>query len=251
MTVGAAGYRRYVSYFEAAAPVRLRGLAECTWVVHGPRRARILPDGCMDLIETDGAVVVAGPDTGAFISDQPSDRVRGIRFRPGILPRLLGVPAAELRNRRVPLRDLRPELADGTLSAATAGLLCREPGRETAPWPLAQLAEVTSLLAAGTPVRAVADEIGWSARNLQRQCAAVYGYAPSTLRRVLRFRRAVGLLRSGVPAAQIASHVGYADQPHLHREVRELAGLPVSELRQPVSGANRSTVVPSGSVTLA
>ena len=64
-------YRRIVSYVEAAVPVRLRGLAECMWVVRGPRRARILPDGCMDLIEADGAVVVAGPDTRAFISDQP------------------------------------------------------------------------------------------------------------------------------------------------------------------------------------
>jgi AraC-like DNA-binding protein len=232
-------------------PVRLRGLAECTWGVRGPRRARILPDGCMDLIEADGAIVVAGPDTRAFISDQRSEQVRGIRFRPGILPRLLGVPGAELRNCRVPLSDLRPELAGATLSGVTAALLCREPGRETAPWPVPQLAEVTALLAGGAAVSAVADEIGWSARSMQRQCAAVYGYGPTTLRRVLRFRRAVALLRSGVSAAQVANRAGYADQPHLHREVRELAGLPLSELRQTSSGAYRSTTVPSGSVTLA
>jgi len=205
----------------------------------------------MDLIEVDGAIVVAGPDTRAFISDQAAEQVRGIRFRPGILPRLLGVPAAELRDRRVPLNDLRPELAGATLSEGTAALLGGEPGRETAPWPMAQLAEVTALLASGAAVGAVADEIGWSARNLQRQCAAVYGYGPTTLRRVLRFRRAVALLRSGVSAAQVASRAGYADQPHLHREVRELAGLPLSQLRQPSSGANRSTVAPSGSTTLA
>ena len=111
--------------------------------------------------------------------------------------------------------------------------------------------EVTALLAGGAAVSAVADEIGWSARSMQRQCAAVYGYGPTTLRRVLRFRRAVALLRSGVSPAQAASRAGYADQPHLHREVRELAGLPLSELRQPSSGAYRSTTVPSGSVTLA
>ena len=81
-------------------------------------------------------------------------------------------------------------------------------------------------LAGGAAVSAVADEIGWSARNMQRQCAAVYGYGPDDVAAVLRFRRAVALLRSGVhrsPAA--ASRAGYADQPHLHRQVRELAGL--------------------------
>lgn len=44
------------------------------------------------------------------------------------------------------------------------------------------------------------------------------------LRRVLRLRRAVDLLRAGVAPAEVAARAGYADQPHLSREVRALAG---------------------------
>ncbi|WP_193046496.1 helix-turn-helix domain-containing protein [Mycolicibacterium baixiangningiae] len=235
-------------YREASAPERLRGLAECLWTVRGPRRSRILPDGCMDLIDMDGVVLVAGPDTEAFDSEQHCEVVRGIRFRPGVLPRLLGVPAAEVRNHRVALRDLRPDATGDTALEATTGLLAGAPSREAAPWPLAQLHEVTARLAGGAEVGALADELGWSARTVQRQCTAAYGYGPSMVRRVLRFRRAVGMVRAGTAVADAAARAGYADQPHLYRDVREFAGVPLGQL---CSGANKSTEVPSGSVTVA
>jgi len=48
---------------------------------------------------------------------------------------------------------------------------------------------------------------------------------PAVLRRVLRFRRAVALLRAGVAPAEVAARAGYADQPHLSRDVRAFAGV--------------------------
>jgi AraC-like DNA-binding protein len=236
-----------VSYRELPAPEPLRALAECTWVSDGPRRARILPDGCMDLIQMDDDVFVAGPDTAAFISEH-SAVARGIRFRPGVLPRLLGVPAVEVCNTRVALDELRPNAVGGSLMSVAEGLLRGETARETAPWRLSVLRHVTHRLGSGAAVQAVADEIGWSARNLQRQCAAVYGYGPATLRRILRFRRAVRLLDAGVGATDTAAMAGYADQAHLSRQVRDLAGVPAGQLG---SEANRSTGVPSGSTTVA
>jgi AraC-like DNA-binding protein len=89
---------------------------------------------------------------------------------------------------------------------------------------------VTTRLSAGATVGAVADEVGWSSRTLHRQSMAVYGYGPATLRRILRFRRAVALLRGGAAPADVAAAAGYADQPHLHREARALAGVPVAQL---------------------
>ncbi|MDT5099908.1 MAG: hypothetical protein QOC76_3645, partial [Mycobacterium sp.] len=109
---------------------------------------------------------------------------------------------------------------------------------------------ITYSLGNGAAVSDVARHTGWSSRTLQRQCAAVYGYGPAMLRRILRFRRAVRLLDDGVSAADAAAAAGYADQPHLHREVRELTGMPLASLRQG-SRQNRSTDVPSGSVTVA
>jgi AraC-like DNA-binding protein len=240
-----------VSYRETPPPPALRELVECGWHTDGVRSAlRVLPDGCMDLMRINGRVVVAGPDTTAFLSDQAGAGC-GLRFRPGALPRLLGVPAAQLQNLRVPLDELRPDAGGGSLVAIATRLATATPRTETAPWSLGLLNHVTQRLTGGLAVSLVADEIGWSTRNLQRQCAAVYGYGPATLRRVLRFRSSTALLRSGLPLSEVAARSGYADAPHLHREVRELSGVGVTALRQEFNAANRSTVVPSGSVRLA
>jgi AraC-like DNA-binding protein len=247
---GPDGSLAVVGYREFPPPTALSDLVECAWVVDGPPEpVRVLPDGCMDLMRMDGRIVVAGPDTAASVSPHDGEPFVGLRFHPGVLPRLLGVPASELRNDRVPLRDVRSGFPQRrSLTELAAALAAEQPRAETAPWSLALLGHVTGSLAAGAAVSAVAHDIGWSSRTLQRQCTAVYGYGPATLRRVLRFRRAMQLLSEGFPYAEIANRAGYADQPHLHREVRELAGLPLSQVS---SGANRSTQLPSGSATVA
>jgi AraC-like DNA-binding protein len=137
------------------------------------------------------------------------------------------------------------------LTDLAATLASEEPPAETAPWSLALLGHVTRRLAAGSAVADVAAEIGWSSRTMQRHCAAVYGYGPAMLRRILRFRRAVRLLDDGRPFGDAAADAGYADQPHLHREARALAGVPLASLSQDVSSANKSTQLPSGSATVA
>ena len=70
-----------------------------------------------------------------------------------------------------------------------------------------------------------ADALGWTARTLHRRSVVRVGTAPSVLRRVLRFRRAMALLRAGVGPAEVAARTGYADQPHLSRDVRAFAGV--------------------------
>ena len=241
-----------MGYREFPPPTALRDLVECAWVVEGPPApVRVLPDGCMDLISMDGRIVVAGPDTTASVSLRGAEPFVGLRFRPGVLPRLLGVPASEVRDTRVALTDLRSAPRQRSLTELAAQL-ASEPARvQTAPWSLPMLSHVTVRLRAGSAVADVAREIGWSARTLQRHCAAVYGYGPTTLRRILRFRHAARLLGQGIPIAQAAARAGYADQPHLHREARELAGVPLASLRQESSSANRSTQLPSGSATVA
>ena len=241
-----------MGYREFPPPPHLRELVECGWVVDGPPEpVRVLPDGCMDLIRMSGRIVVAGPDTTAFVNPRGRETFVGLRFRPGALPRLLGVPAGELRNNRVPLIELGfAGVRHRSLVELATALASGEPANETAPWSLPQLRHVTASLGQGAAVTDVARDIGWSSRTLQRQCAAVYGYGPATLRRILRFRRAVRLLDDGEPSADVASAVGYADQPHLHREVRGLAGMSLATLRQD-NAQKRSTDVPSGSVTVA
>lgn len=70
----------------------------------------------------------------------------------------------------------------------------------------------------------VAVRVGWSRRHLQARFAAEFGIGPKRLGRVVRFDRAHRLQESGVPLAEAAHRAGYADQSHLHRDWRALAG---------------------------
>jgi AraC-like DNA-binding protein len=48
--------------------------------------------------------------------------------------------------------------------------------------------------------------------------------------RILRLQRALALARRGHAFADVSATAGYADQAHLSREVKALAGVPLSEL---------------------
>src|SRR5207245_7684241 len=118
---------------EFPPPTAMRDLVECAWVVDGPPEpVRVLPDGCMDLIRMDGRFMVAGPDTTASVSPREGEPFVGLRFHPGVLPRLLGVPASELRNNRVALAELRSGLPQRrSLTELAAALASNEPRPET------------------------------------------------------------------------------------------------------------------------
>ncbi|MDT7553252.1 MAG: hypothetical protein QOI16_1788 [Pseudonocardiales bacterium] len=251
-----------MAYRELRAPQPLSRLVECGWVdtaeVDGVQA--VLPDGCMDLLWTGSELLVAGPDTVT----RPAPRKRGLtvaglRFVPGALPSLLTVPAAELHNRSVPLADLLPRPARAAAARMEAGeaalpvlaaLTARLPGAPPDP----SIAALRGALApedapaSGESVAALADMLGCTTRSVHRRCLSAFGYGPAVLRRVLRFRRAAAMLRAGVTPAEVAALTGYADQPHLSREVRALAGASPGQL---ASGANRSTPLPSGSCTTA
>ncbi|WP_324607107.1 DUF6597 domain-containing transcriptional factor, partial [Saccharomonospora iraqiensis] len=69
--------------------------------------APVLPDGCMDLILLGGELYVAGPDTRPHVPTVTAgDVVTGIRFPPGVAPAVLGLPADELRDLRLPVADV-------------------------------------------------------------------------------------------------------------------------------------------------
>src|SRR6266545_1824120 len=85
-------------------PSRLPGAV--VWQSDPATGVRVLPDGCMDLLWNGTDLLVAGPDTTAYVAGPTP--YTGLRFAPGTLPALLRVPAHELRDRRVPLADLWP-----------------------------------------------------------------------------------------------------------------------------------------------
>jgi AraC-like DNA-binding protein len=242
-------------YREWPAPAPLRHVVSCLWAQvsteHGDREGLVLPDACSDLIwERGKGAYVAGPDTGPVPTRMPAGTlVLGVRFRPSAGGPVLGVPMSELRDQRVDLTDLRRGDAmrlQGTLDLDTAlarvldvaGALVADARPDPAASHAARL-----LLDPQARVEDVAAEVGLSLRQLRRRCHATAGYGPKTLQRILRFRRFVARIDARSPdrpgglqppgLAAIAAEAGYADQAHLTRECRQLAGLtPAALARQ-------------------
>ncbi|MFN7151894.1 MAG: helix-turn-helix domain-containing protein [Microthrixaceae bacterium] len=206
---------------------------------------RVLPDGCMDLLWMDGRVVVAGPDEVAHVhAATAGERVLGLRFRPGVLPALLGVPADQLIGLRVALDDvvdptrwhpvLTPDadpLDDPDPTSAFEALLAPTLSAIDRSEPLARHWDhLTRELVRGATVVDLADSLGYSERQLSRRCRQHIGYGPARLRRVLRLQRALSLQRDGMDTTAAAASAGYVDASHLHRDARALAGAPLSAL---------------------
>ena len=194
----------------------------------------ILPDGCLDLIWTGRGLVVAGPDGAARFNDGGGRRHVGLRFSHGRGPALLGLRADELRDTTVPLDALWGDAAARELTERAAddpaGVLH---GVATATPPHTDErfgARVFGALARGRDVAGLADDLGTTPRTLHRRCLPVFGYGPQHLGRILRLQRALARARAGSAWADVAAVEGFADQPHLAREVRALAGTTPSEL---------------------
>lgn len=222
-----------MAYREWAPPAALRPAVACLWAHRvDPDPNPVLPDGCSDLIWVAGhGAHLAGPDTGPTVVDLPADTVLvGLRFRPGAGGAALGLPLADVRDQRVELPglaladDLPPELAVDELTRfAAAGLDRAEPD------PAVQ--EAVELLAdPRADLAGVGRAVGVGERQLRRRFLAAVGYGPKTLQRVLRFRRFLDGLDAGTDLADAAARTGFADQPHLNRECRDLAGMTPAEL---------------------
>lgn len=199
----------------------------------GAAPTRVLPDGCLDIIWQSGHVFVAGPDTTAQAPGRApvGTRFFALRFGSGTGPGVLGLPASELTDRQVPLDALWPAADVRRLAEASDPMAALE-AAAAARWrsPDRAMVALAEAARAGEPVAGFADRAGLSARHLQRRSRAAFGYAPKTLHRVLRLQRAVALARDGQTFALVAADAGYADQAHLAREVRALAGVPLSTL---------------------
>lgn len=76
-----------------------------------------------------------------------------------------------------------------------------------------------------TRIASIAERLGWSRKHLAGKFTDATGIGPKTLSRIVRFNRALGLSRRQTTDwADIAADCGYADQAHLVREFRVLAG---------------------------
>ena len=250
-------------YREFRPDQRLQRFVECGWLRSGSATPskRVMPDGCVDVFVTaQGDVMIAGPANTFY--DLPAgdqDILAGLRLRPGAAAAVIGCPANEFRDMRVPLDSAfgvaGSRMAESLLGATTPAQrmsmladVVAEYFADTGPVVDRSVARAVAVLRAQAdrPVSALAADIGLSERQLRRRFEVAVGYGPKRLGRVFRFQRLLDLVHAShgrVGWSQLAIAAGYADQSHMINECLALTGGPPTAL--PVSVLSNTLEEPS------
>jgi AraC-like DNA-binding protein len=156
----------------------------------------------------------------------------------------LGRPLRDLRNRAVELDDmiggdahrLTMELYDAPTWEArftildrvlSSRILTAKGPSAAVTWTCRRLVETGGRVSIG----ALVAEVGFSQKHLIGQFREQIGLSPKTFARVLRFGRAIGIIKNGgARLAEIAQDCGYYDQAHFSRDFHAFAGVTPTEL---------------------
>ncbi len=184
--------------------------------------------------------MVAGPGFGSG----GAVRVRGenveclqVRLSPLVARAVLGASPAELDGAVVSLDDLwgreasriRERLGDASSwqerFALTDALLARRysaapPVDPEVAWAWHRIIGSRGL----ARVDALASEVEWSRKRLWSRFRSQLGLPPKRAVTLVRFDHAAHRLVAGEAAARVAADAGYADQSHLHRDIRTFTG---------------------------
>jgi AraC-like DNA-binding protein len=209
--------------------------------------------------------MLAGPTSRAAIIEFEQGRAHiSVTFALGAASCFFAPPLNVTRDLQVPLGDVwgRPgtALRERVLEAATPqdaldvvegvllGALCglrdpfhRDPFHRDPFHRDPLVVAACGALSAGVPVGKVAAELGVLPRTLRRRFTAQVGLGPKRFAKVQRLQRVVRDLDgcASVDWAGVAARHGYADQPHLVEEFRQLVGVtPTGYLRSRVNGPN-------------
>jgi AraC-like DNA-binding protein len=242
-----------LEYFEAEPGPALAPFAACLWSLRASAAEAglqsVLPDGRMELlfhfgdpflrvfddgtIEKQQRVLVAGQLRSRLLL-QPTGEVDvvGVRFRPEGAAALLGCPVDEIAGHVIAADDVIPRiavLAERIHAAedrlqALRGLVART--FRAARRPDVRLSWAARTLLDNGSVDAAARAAGWSTRQLERQFLRNVGLPPKTLTRIGRIQAVVRAVASGAQHSwgRIAHACGFADQAHMIREFRAIAG---------------------------
>ena len=234
--------------FARTLPVaqELRDVIESIWLDEvGLDRPgfRVVPDHAPHLIykiirgaKTDVRRVDVVGARSRYVDVDKSKRLLtcGVRLRPGAIPRLFGVSAAELCNQSVSI-DALCGVSGQALLERLSGTPPERLGDVLQPWLRARVSEGTARLVAldaamncALPPRVanLAAELGLSARGTQLYLQQQVGLAPKRWIQVHRLLRALhaGLHERTRNWSRIAAAAGFSDQSHLIRDCRQLIG---------------------------
>ncbi len=219
-----------ITYTEVAAPDDLERFVQACWTVEGRAgdRIRVTPDACTDLIALgDGRALFVGPMLAGRLATLWLPVTHGVRLHPGTHLALDGDPDLRTLRDGDAIIDAGPAPGDGAAGLLAFVRRLRDAGR------LSRHATVDAVLSAME--RGVADRpdlagiyrtLGVGERSVQRLFRRYVGLTPKQATRVLRQTALTLALRDEDEGlAGLAGAHGYADQAHMSREYRDLAGL--------------------------
>jgi len=204
--------------------------------------------------------MLAGPTSRACLIEFEQGHAHvSVSFALGAASRFAGPSLPEARDELVPLEILWGRSGAGLRERL---LEARTPADALEVMETALLRQLTgtlaldpavvaaaSALSRGAGVGEVSRDLGLLPRTLRRRFTAQVGLTPKRFARVQRLQRLVRDLDGQATAdwAALAVRHGYADQPHLADEFRDLADVTPGEyLRSRVNGPNHLRPAPAG-----
>jgi AraC-like DNA-binding protein len=201
------------------------------------------PDGCADIMlrfshgRFREAVLIEPAERYEVASIAPNDALFGVRFE-------LGLGGACLKRRELVERELETRFAtkdprdvaavQAELEEVALSFLERWAGARP-DWLTPAVTELRARRGNLT-VRELAKKVGVAERTLLRGFSDWVGASPKLLGRTLRSRAAIELACGSSALVEVAAELGYADQAHLTRELRELWGVTPAGVRAGVAG---------------
>ncbi len=207
---------------------------------------RVTPDGCADILFTrrgnEITLRVVGPMTRfEDFTLVPGMRNVGVRFRPGMWPKQLGINGEAITDAILPLEDvwgapartLLDRMREEDSSEEYASMLSRSVRQPQPRTPVQRAIAWMERRCGVVSLDWVARQAGLSPRQFRRVCIRQTGLSPKFLARVLRFRHAQSRLASQMGQhAGLAADCGYTDQSHFIAEFQYFTGqTPFSYLR--------------------
>ena len=224
-----------MDYREFAPPPHLAGLIKARWTLAGDGAASkwheqlATPDGCIEIIRRtrgrsrwDGdqpaSVLVGLVDRPQPFEISGDAAFEALRLWPWAWSLIGDTPLTALHGRwqAIPTPDF--QAIEARLSAAT------------------ELANIGTALIAAPSVAAMSAATGMDPRALQRWFAHHVGIPPRAFLRLLRFQGAFETLPGEASLAGHAAAQGFADQAHMARAFRTLAGVPATTARRRARG---------------
>lgn len=224
-----------MDYREYPPPPALEGLVKVRWTLAGNGAAeawlaqQAVPDGCVEVItRLAGRSRWDGEQPARFavgLIERPEGfemsgdaRFEAVRLWPWAWPLIADRPLAEMRGRWVAFDGPDGEEMEERLAKA------------------AELAAIGRAILAAATVEEMGRATGMNPRRLQRWFARHVGLPPRRYLRLLRFHKAFEEVPDQPSLAGHAAAQGYADQAHMARDFRAMAGVPAKQARRTAKG---------------